>query len=182
MKDDKKGTSQIPTGWSFPAIDNLNLSARGVEKLLLKLAINKASGPDHLPNYYLRETTKQTAPKLAALFSQSLKTGVLPSDWLTDYVSIIFRKGDRHTASNYRHVSLTFVCCKVLEHIIVKHMLNHLDSHNILTDKQHGFRSRHSCEFQLIITIHGLLTSVDGGRCVDIGFFSRHSPRFPIIR
>ena len=102
VKDDQKGTSPIPTGWSFPAIDNLNISARGVEKLLSKLAINKASGPDQLPNYYLRETAKQTAPILAALFSQSLKTGVLPSDWLTNYVSINFRKGDRHTASNYR--------------------------------------------------------------------------------
>ena len=131
-------------------------------------SVNKASGPDQLPNYYLRETAKQTAPILAASFSQSLKTGVLPSDWLTANVSPIFKKGDRHTASNYRPVSLTCVCYKVLEHIIVKHMLNHLDSHNILTDKQHGFRSGHSCESQLIITIHDLLTSVDGGRCVDL--------------
>ena len=154
-----KGTSPIPTGESFPAIDNINISARGVEKLLSKIAVNKASDPDQLPNYYLWETAKQTSPILAALFSQSLKTGVLPSDWLTANVSPIFKKGDRHTASNFRPVSLTCVCCKVLEHIIVKHMLNH----NILTDKQHGFRSRHSCESQLINTIHDLLTSVDGG-------------------
>ena len=125
VKDDKKGTSPITTGESFPAIDNINISARGVEKLLSKLAVNKASGPDQLPNYYLRKTAKQTAPILAALFSQSLKTGVLPSDWLTANVSPIFKKGDRHTALNYRPVSLTCVCCKVLEHIIVKHMLNH---------------------------------------------------------
>ena len=53
VKDDKKGTSPIPTGESFPAIDNINISARGVEKLLSKLAVNKASGPDQLLNYCL---------------------------------------------------------------------------------------------------------------------------------
>ena len=92
MKDDKKGTSPIPTGESFPVIDNINISARRVEKLLSKLAVNKASEPDQLPNYYLRETAKQTAPILASLFSQSLKAGVLPSDWLTANVRVLFLK------------------------------------------------------------------------------------------
>ena len=32
--------------------------------------------------------------------------------------------------------------------------MNHLDSQNILTDTQHGFRSKRSCESQLIVTHH----------------------------
>ena len=60
-------------------------------------------------------------------------------------------------------------------------MLNHLHSHNILitVDKEHGFRSRHSCESQHIITIHNLLTSVDRERHVDIVFFQNIQHSIP---
>ena len=35
-------------------------------------------------------------------------------------------------ASNYHPISLTSVCCKTLEHIICKHMLNHLENNIII--------------------------------------------------
>jgi hypothetical protein len=34
--------------------------------------------------------------------------------------------------------------------------MRHIDHHSILTDCQHGFRSRRSCESQLILTIQGI--------------------------
>ena len=42
-------------------------------------------------------------------------------------VSCAFKKGDRHLASNYRPISLTSVSCKLLEHIIFRHITNHMD-------------------------------------------------------
>ena len=53
----------------------------------------------------------------------------------------------------------TRVRCKLLEHIVVKHILQHLEKHNILTKFPHGFRSGYSCESQLILTTHDLLTA-----------------------
>ena len=76
-------------------------------------------------------------------------------------VSPVFKKGSKHEAVNYRPVSLTCVLCKLLEHIICKHILDHLESYNILTSFQHGFRSGHSCESQLIITLHDLMSNYD---------------------
>ena len=57
---------------------------------------------------------------------------------------------------NYRPVSLTCITCKLFEHIICKHILAHLEDHNILTDFQHGFRSGRSCETQLVTTFQDL--------------------------
>ena len=34
--------------------------------------------------------------------------------------------------------------------------MDHLDQHSVLSDKQHGFRSKHSTETQLILTTHDL--------------------------
>jgi len=37
-----------------------------------------------------------------------------------------------------------------MEHIFVSNMMDEFDTHNILCPQQHGFRSKHSCETQLI--------------------------------
>ena len=46
--------------------------------------------------------------------------------------------------------------------------MRHLDRHKILTDKQHGFRAKHSCETQLLQTVHDLAHSLDKRKQTDI--------------
>ena len=46
--------------------------------------------------------------------------------------------------------------------------MNHFDSHSILSDKQHGFKSKHSCESQLIMTVNDLVLSLDNRSQTDM--------------
>ena len=62
----------------------------------------------------------------------------------------VYKKGDKHDPLNYRPISLTCICCKLLEHIISSNVMSHLENNNILYDLQHGFRPSRSCETQLI--------------------------------
>ena len=48
----------------------------------------------------------------------------------------------------YRPVSLTFIPCKLLEHIVCSNIMGHLDQYNLLSDKKHAFGKWHSCETQ----------------------------------
>ena len=107
----------------------------------------------------LKEFAKEIAPILSIIYQASIDTGHLPADWKTANISPIYKKSDRTKASNYRPVSLTSVPCKVLEHVVHSHIMKHFDAHNILTSQQHGFRAAHSCETQLIQTIHDFATS-----------------------
>ena len=43
------------------------------------------------------------------------------------------RKGARTFPSNYRPISITNIVCKTLEYIIHSNLMDHLESHNILT-------------------------------------------------
>ena len=43
----------------------------------------------------------------------------------------------------------------------------HLDKHKILSDDQHGFRKRHSCESQLIITLNDLAKGLNSKHQID---------------
>ena len=93
----------------------------------------------------------------------TIETGTLPSAWKTAFVSPIFRKGATCQAENYRPVSLTCVTCKMLQHIICHHVRSHLDRHSIFSPLQHGFRSGHSYETQLLTTMYDLLSIRDSG-------------------
>ena len=64
--------------------------------------------------------------------------------------------------------SLTSVPCKIMEHIIFKHIMEHLETHNILADFQHGFREKRSCETQLIITVEEISRYLDNKQHVDM--------------
>lgn len=149
-------------------IQQIKIDQKGLEKLLSQINPQKSSGPDNIPNRILKECAKHLAPILTTILQTSLDTGELPKDWRDANISSIFKKGDKHLPENYRPVSLTSVTCKILEHIICKNILNHLEREKILTNLNHGFRSGYSCETQLITTINDLLKDHDQGRQVDI--------------
>ena len=81
-----------------PTISDLKITTKGVEKQLSTLIINKASGPDQIPNIFLKQTAKESASVLTALFTQSLQTGNLPDDRLSASVSPFLKKSDRSLA------------------------------------------------------------------------------------
>ena len=58
-------------------------------------------------------------------------------------------------------MSLTCICCKTLEHIIVSNINKHLAFESILADCQHGFRSQRSWETQLVQFFHDLVSNLD---------------------
>ena len=88
-------------------------------------------------------------------------------DWRLGNSAPIYKKGDKHKASNYRPLSLTSICSKLIEHIVVSNVRLHLDTHNILADEQHGFRSKRSCENKLINSTQDLCNKITGGGQVD---------------
>ena len=155
-------------GPNYPTIDPLIINQNGVEKLLSGLNSSKAAGPDQIPCRILKELSVELAPIFTTLFRQSLNTGALPSLWSQAFVSPIYKKGPRCMSENYRPVSLTCVLCKLLEHILCRHIRNHLDRHGILTPLNHGFRTKHSCETQLLLTLQDLMTYRDQKDQTDI--------------
>ena len=70
----------------------------------------------------------------------------------------------------YRLISLTSIPCKVMEHIIFHHIMNHFDTLNILNPLQHGFRPNHSCQSQLISFVEDIQFSMNNHKQVDLLF------------
>ena len=151
-----------------PSMRKITITVNGVKKQLQTLDASKSTGPDNIPTRVLKETANETAPYLTEIFQQSLDQGCVPDDWKHANVSAVFKKGRRDVPSNYRPISLTSVSCKILEHIIFHHIMEHLEQHNILVDTQHGFRKHRSCETQLINTLETVAQLYDTKHQIDL--------------
>ena len=92
----------------------------------------------------------------------------MSSNWRNANVAPVFKKGNRDLSENYRPVSLTCVCCKIMEHIICTHIRSPLDEHGILSCLQHGFRKLFSCETQLLVTLQDLVSLKDKNTQIDM--------------
>ena len=125
---------------SAPFMHDIVVTKEGVAKLLKGLNSSKALGPDELHPRVLKELAMELGPVLAHLFQQSINTGEIPKEWSLANICPLFKKGHRSLARIYHPVSLTFIPCKLLEHIVCSNIMAHLDEHELLSDGQHTFK------------------------------------------
>ena len=156
-------TNLVPS----PYIRRFDVTEEGVLKLLNNINHHKAPGPDNIPCRLLKEGAIELSPMFTLLFNSTLHQGKIPSPWKQAHVAPVHKKNSRHDPANYIPISLTSVTCKIIEHIIYSQVINHLDSNGILTDKQFGFRKRHSCETQLLITVQDLTKGLRDKQQID---------------
>ena len=115
---------------------------------------------------FLQEVAYEIASTLTVIFQASLDQGVLPSIWKTAADVPIYKKGSRSDPDNYRPVSLTCICCKILERIVYSSITKHLQYHEVLFCGQYGFRQKRSCESQLITAINDFAKCLnEKGQC-----------------
>ena len=95
-----KDLSSVPSPISsFPIMPNISLNVEGIHKLLNDLDVDKAPGPNKIPNRILKYCATEIAQILQIIFIQSLTSGNLPEEWLTANVMPIFKKGIDHPHS-----------------------------------------------------------------------------------
>ena len=150
----REGNSDPPSkgASSFSSIGDITVGLKGVTKLLEVLNVHKAPGRDCLNARVLKECSNEISPILALIFNESLARGnvPLPDEWRQANVSPVLKKGEKYDAANYRPVSLTCICSKTLEHILVSNINKLLALDSILAACQHGLPSQRSCETQFV--------------------------------
>ncbi|GFX38199.1 putative RNA-directed DNA polymerase from transposon BS [Trichonephila clavipes] len=77
--------------------------------------------------------------------------GQLPRDWRRVTV-IAIKKCDKTdgTPESYRPIALTSIAWRIMEKMVLRRLTSHLHSHNLLPEKQYGFREGHSTTDQLL--------------------------------
>ena len=93
----READTEIPLKGASPfsSMEEITVDPVGVAKLLTKLNICKASGPDGLSARVLKECSSEIAPVLAYIFNESLAQGAVSDDWRLANVTPVFKKGGK---------------------------------------------------------------------------------------
>ena len=158
----------------------LEVSYDAVLSVLQGLDPASACGPDGIHARILKSCSALLAYPLTAIMQKSLLTGSFPSYWSESLVVPIYKRGPRSVASNYRAVSLTPVPCKVMERILVSHIVEYLESNSLLSPHQFGFRAGRCTEDQMLLFYDAVAREVDCGRSVDAVYLD-FSKAFDVI-
>ncbi|GFS17627.1 RNA-directed DNA polymerase from mobile element jockey [Elysia marginata] len=121
-----------------------------LEGALKVMQNGRSPGPDNITNEMLAHLGFQAKRKILSLFNTSWKTGLVPSNWKKAILIPILKVGKpKNKGNSYRPISLTSCMCKLMERMINKRLVWHLEKHNILMDEQAGFRQFQSTEDQV---------------------------------
>ena len=89
----------------------------------------------------LQASRSVIVPCLAELFQRMIELGVHPTSWKTARVLPVPKPGaDLHAAKGYRPIALLNVLSKVMESLMKDRMSYVLETRNLLSTCQQGFR------------------------------------------
>ncbi|GFO03547.1 LINE-1 retrotransposable element orf2 protein [Plakobranchus ocellatus] len=104
-----------------------------------------AAGPDGVYYQFLRHLPEPCLHTLLKLFNNILTTGDIPPSWREASVVPIPKPWrDPSDPSNYRPIALTSCLYKTLERMVNDRLVHVLESRNLLSNVQCGFRKDHS--------------------------------------
>ena len=119
---------------------------------------------------------------LTLLFENCLGSGEFPNVWKRSNIVPVHKKGDKQLIKNYRPVSLLPICGKLMEKLMFNSIFNFIDTRNMLSVHQSGFRPGDSCVHQLISIVHKIYNAFDDNPSLEVkGVFLDISKAFDSV-
>ena len=143
------------------SVDDVEITEQILFQKLELLDISKSPGLDNIHPKILKMFSHHFSILLSILFSKSILTGVLPSDWKNAYIIPIHKKDSKQHAKNFRPISITSSIIKLFESIIKPHIVDHLIKNDIIHPDQHGFIPGRSTISNLLEVLENWTLSLD---------------------
>merc|ERR1711917_23579 len=72
---------------------NLEVTVHEIGKIIENMDVRKASGPDGISNWIIKECKDQLVDKIHSVISSSMREGKVPRDWKRADIVLIFKGG-----------------------------------------------------------------------------------------
>ncbi len=139
----------LPTTTQFSFTDN-PVTPSEVFDSLKNLQNKKSTDANELSIFFISKFNLIIHKPLWHIIKLSLEQGIVPQQFKISKVIPIFKSGQKTSMDNYRPISLLNVFSKILEKIVCNRLTTYLETNNLISKHQFGFRKDHS-------TIHPLM-------------------------
>ncbi len=121
----------------------------------------RSVGSDGIPLRFLQDALYVIVFYITCIINTTLVTGKFPTQWKHANVIPVFKSGDISVVNNYRPISLLPILSKILEKIVANQLQCYLESQQLLSSSQHGFRPRLSTETALTVITNEIYNNMD---------------------
>ena len=135
---------------SLPRFTLKTVSESMVNKAIKSLKNKDSFGLDELSTRLLKAAASVLTIPITRIINTSITTGIFPAAWKEAKIVPLHKKGDLTDKQNYRPISILPCVSKVLESVVNRQLIEHLEHHKILPKSQHGFRTGRSTTSALI--------------------------------
>ena len=94
----------------------------------------------------------------------------MPSEWKVAKVIPLYKSGSLAEIDNYRPISILPTLSKILEKIVYKQLMAHLERHSLLFEYQFGFRPNRSTELAVTYFTDLIRKEADSGKATGAVF------------
>ena len=106
------------------------------------------------------------------IINRSLREGNVPTTFKHAHVCPLFKSGNPSDSRNYRPISLLPVASKLLEKVVLRQVVEYLESEcpTALPPEQFAYRRQHSCEDTLALSIDTWRKALDENQVCGVVF------------
>lgn len=151
-----------------------------VQKIVGQLKNTSSVGLDSIPSAILKENIELLSKPLTLIFNSSFETGIFPTTLKTSKVIPLHKNGNKKSIENYRPISLLSTISKILEKLMKSRLVNFLETQNIFSTSQYGFRKGKSTTKAAFKMIEEILQSLDDKENT-VGIFCDLSKAFDCV-
>ena len=101
---------------------------------------------------------------MAHVINLSIATGIVPSGFKIGLITPVYKSGPKNDMDNYCPNTVLPVCSKIFEHCICKQLNDFLESNNLLSNHQFGFRSNRNTESAVTLFTDHIRKSMNDGK------------------
>ncbi|XP_075538142.1 uncharacterized protein LOC142572725 isoform X1 [Dermacentor variabilis] len=143
------------TGAPNEALDT-DILEQEVRMALQNIRTSSALGKDRIKNSLVRNLDDQSITLIAEYFNQCWREGTLPQSWRHAKIIFIAKHNKLYTISNLRPISLTSRLGKLLKHVALNRLNQHMHDHNLYPHSMVGFRPGLSAQDAMLQLMHDI--------------------------
>ena len=101
---------------------------------------------------------------MALVINLSIATGLVPSGFKTGLLTPVYKSGPKNNMDKYRPITVLPACSKIFEQCICKQLTDFIESNNLLSNHQFGFRSNRNTESGVALFTDQIRQSMNDGK------------------